>query len=486
MQCLPNNHCSAQSSVRNDRAEKSRRASGSARSGIAIMWLIAAAPAVLIMLCVMVEVGHIWNARVKLEVALESAALAGVKTWADLTEADNTPGPHDSPGEFSKTSAARDAAVAAAAANTISGVSIALDRNEQDDGIDDIGYDNASCTGDLLLGGFPTTGGTDFNVTAAVGCGRSTMSTQNIDLMLDITIDTAPPGGGGPPGDTSTVPSAFTISWTSTDPQAAGFTLTRVVIDLQWNENGTLMPPDNGLFQPLLAGPTTLTMASPGTFNIPGAGAAARNANDALGNGPALYNPGGGGAQDSEITTATFTFSDPVALGGGGTGYSTLTIDLPVGEWTDGEQLVFGVDTDLIDGDSAPQNEDEDNGGDFGEAGAASGNDPAGRVAFFIGFNGGAESLLDFVLQPTGQRARIVGKNLQLAITITIIVPDEDYAVLAQQTLQVNSICSNLFGIPIGPFTISGRAVATARCAGANSTIVNNPLLVHITGTTCH
>lgn len=458
------------------------------RSGVAVLWLIAAGPAILMFLCIMVEVANVWNARVKLEVALESAALAGVKTWAELTEADTVPAPHDSPGEFAKTSAARTAAVAAAAANNVGGVSITLDRNEQDDGIDDIGYDNANCTGELLLGGFPTTGTTEFNVGAAVGCGRSTTSVQNIDLTLDIEIDTAPPGGGGPPGDTSTVPSAFTVSWTSTDPQAVGFSLTRVVIDLQWNQNGTLATPDNGLFHPLAAigaGPSLLNVGSPGTFNIPGAGAAARNANDALGNGPILYNPGGAAAEDSDVTVATFTFSDPMVLGGGGTGYTTLTIDIPVGEWTDSEQLVFGVDTDLVDGDSVPQNEDEDNGGDFGEAGAASGGDPAERVAFFIGFNGGPESLLDFVLQPTGQRSRIVGQNLQLMITIVIIIPDEDFGVLAQKTLQVNAICNNLFGIPVGPFTISGRAVATARCAGANSTIVNNPLLVHVTGTTC-
>ncbi len=470
-------------STKNDSCRQTG-AKRSSRSGVAVLWLIAAAPAVLIFLCVMVEVAHIWNARVQLEVALESAALAGVKTWADLTEADNVPGPHDSPGEFSKTSAARDAALAAFAANNIGGTSFTLDRNEQDDGDDDTGYDNLNCPdGELLLGGFPTTGTTDFNVAAAVGCGRSTTSTQNIDLQLDITIDTSP--GPGPGGDTSTVPNVFNFSWTSADPQTVGFSLTRVVIDLQWNANGTLMPPDNGLFHPLAAGPTVLNAGSPGTFNIPGMGAAARDANDAAGNGPILYNPGGAAAGDSDVTVATFTFSDPVALGGGGTGYTTLTIDVPVGEWTDSEQLVFGVDTDLVDGDSNPENEDVDNGGDFGESGAASGNDPAQRIAFFIGFNGGAESLLDFVLQPTGSRSRIVGKNLQLAITISIIIPDEDYGVLAQKTIQINAICNNLFGLPIGPFTISGRSIATARCAGANSVLVNNPLLVYVTGVNC-
>tara|TARA_R110002072_G_scaffold302100_1_gene483952 strand:- start:137486 stop:138820 length:1335 start_codon:yes stop_codon:yes gene_type:complete len=443
MQCLPNNHCSAQSSVRNNRAEKLRRAAGSARSGVAIMWLIAAAPAILIMLCIMVEVGHIWNARVKLEVALEAAALAGVKTWSDLTEADNTPGPHDSPGEFAKTSAARDAAVAAAAANTIAGVSITLDRNENDDGINDVGYDNANCTGDLLLGGFPTTGGTDFNVTSAVGCGRSTMSVVNIAIDFDIEVDTS----GGT--DTSDTPDAFRISFTSAQP---GLSITELQIDLRNNITSIPAWLDNGTWDF-------------GTLNNFALGS------EAAGRGPATH-------ASSNVTILTAT--------GDGTGVMTLTF--AAGDWLTGETLVFGVDTDNVEstgGLAADTVADE--GGDFGDTPGANGMD--GRIAFSFGFNGGpsAGNTVDERLQRLGggTLARLQGNSANFPIVIAIVVPDEDYAVLAQQTLQVNSICSNLFGIPIGPFTISGRAVATARCAGANSTIVNNPLLVHVTGTTC-
>lgn len=169
MQRLPNDKSSACSSARSARAEKLSRALGSARSGVAVMWLIASAPAVLVMLCVMVEVGHVWAARVKLESALEAAALAGVKTWADRSALDG----HAMPGEFIKTSAARSAAIAAAGANTISGAGIVLDRNETDDG-NDTGAnanDNTNCTGDIILGGFPVAGGTAFDAGAAVTCG---------------------------------------------------------------------------------------------------------------------------------------------------------------------------------------------------------------------------------------------------------------------------------------------------------------------------
>jgi len=415
------------------------------RSGVAVLWLIAAAPAILMFLCIMVEVANVWNARVKLEVALESAALAGVKTWAELTEADIVPDPHDSPGEFAKTSAARDAAVAAAGANNVGGVSIVLDRNEQDDGIDDVGYDNANCTGDLLLGGFPTTGATDFNVTAAVGCGRSTTTVTVITIDFDITVDT---GNGMAAGDTLDTADAFTLSFTSATP---GLSITELQIDLR----ATPM-------LPLLADNGTWDFGTLNAFNLAAA--------EGDGNGPATH-------ASSQVTILTAT--------GDGTGVMTLTF--AQGDWISGENLVFGVDTDNVEtGGGAAADTVSDRGGDFGQTGGAAG-DP-GRIAFAFGFNGGSSAGNDLnqTLQRTGAgRANLQGNAANFPITIVTVVPDEDFAVLAQQTLSVNAICNNLFGIPVGPFTISGRAVATARCAGANSTVVNNPLLVHVTGTTC-
>jgi len=422
---------------------ETQNVSRSSRTGIAVIWLIAAAPAVLVFLCIMVEVANVWNARVKLEVALESAALAGVKTWSDLTEADIVPAPHDSPGEFAKTSAARDAAVAAAAANNVGGVGITLDRNEADDGINDVGYDNANCTGDLLLGGFPTTGSTDFNVTAAVGCGRSTMTVTNVAIDFDIEVDTS----GGT--DTSDTADAFRISFTSAEP---GLSITELQIDLRnaitsipaWQDNGTW---DFGTLNNFALG------------------------SEAVGRGPATA-----GASNVTILTAA----------GDGTGVMTLTF--AAGDWLTGETLIFGVDTDNVEstgGLAADTVADE--GGDFGDTPGANGMD--GRIAFSFGFNGGASTgnTVDERLQTImgGNVGRLQGNSANFPIVIVTVVPDEDFAVLAQQTLQVNAICNSLFGIPVGPFTISGRAVATARCAGANSTIVNNPLLVHVTGTTC-
>lgn len=51
------------------------------RRGVAALWLILALPVLVILLGVVIEIGNIWLARVELENALESAALAAVKEW---------------------------------------------------------------------------------------------------------------------------------------------------------------------------------------------------------------------------------------------------------------------------------------------------------------------------------------------------------------------------------------------------------------------
>lgn len=54
-----------------------------ARQGIAVVWLLLALPVLLILLCLVVEAGNLWLARVELKHAMESAALAAVKEWGD-------------------------------------------------------------------------------------------------------------------------------------------------------------------------------------------------------------------------------------------------------------------------------------------------------------------------------------------------------------------------------------------------------------------
>ncbi|MCY2991718.1 MAG: pilus assembly protein TadG-related protein [Planctomycetota bacterium] len=53
------------------------------RRGVATVWLIAAAPALLVLLALVTEIGNVWLARIELGNAVEAGALAGAKAWGD-------------------------------------------------------------------------------------------------------------------------------------------------------------------------------------------------------------------------------------------------------------------------------------------------------------------------------------------------------------------------------------------------------------------
>lgn len=104
------------------------------RRGVATLWLIVSLPVLLLLVCFIVEIGNIWLARVELENALESAALAAVKEWADAAGGD--------------TQQARFVGMEYAAANTVTGTPVTLAHNY----ISGNTNQNASCEGDLVFG----------------------------------------------------------------------------------------------------------------------------------------------------------------------------------------------------------------------------------------------------------------------------------------------------------------------------------------------
>lgn len=112
-----------------------RRGRRSQRRGVVTLWTILAIPVFLAMFCFVLEVANIWLARAELENALESAALAAVKTWGD-----NNGGSTLSP---------RQIGVAYAAANGINSVPVTIDENYDPGG--DVN-ENRSCLGDLIFG----------------------------------------------------------------------------------------------------------------------------------------------------------------------------------------------------------------------------------------------------------------------------------------------------------------------------------------------
>lgn len=69
--------------MQTDRIAYCRRAPKSQRRGAIVVWFLLAMPALLTLLCVMIEVAHLYLARAELHNALESAAQAAVKDWAE-------------------------------------------------------------------------------------------------------------------------------------------------------------------------------------------------------------------------------------------------------------------------------------------------------------------------------------------------------------------------------------------------------------------
>jgi Flp pilus assembly protein TadG len=88
----------------------------------------------LLLVCFILEIGSIWLGRVQLENALESAALAAVKEWAD--------------GGGGDTQQARGVALEFAAANTVTGTPVSLRDNYAAGNTNQ----NASCTEELVFG----------------------------------------------------------------------------------------------------------------------------------------------------------------------------------------------------------------------------------------------------------------------------------------------------------------------------------------------
>lgn len=415
------------------------------RQGVATVWTILTVPVVLVGLAGVIELGHLWVVRNELQTSLEAAALAGVKTWADLSEADN----HAAPGAFAKTSAARTAAQAAFEVNPIFGQTFVLNRNESNDGNNLIGYDNQTCAGEIVLGGFDNVTSTTFNVAAEVGCGRSTISSFNVEILMEVTT----PGGQG----THNTSNAFRIRFDSTDYSGPGvLSITELQINLRnvpdFNPGGVLQEDATAVFD----------FGTIGSFV----------GNEAGGNGPAID-------PTSDVAAVEL-------LSASGDGTSVLTLTFQPGAWIAGEELIFGVDTDNVESNGDLPNSEFDTGGDFGDNPGANG--AVGRIGWSFGFNGSpaAGNTISERLQRTGaDTASFQGNSRNVGATIGIPIPDEEFAVLAQKTIAVNPLINNLFGVSLPSFNVSSRAIAIARCSGGNSAIVLNPQLVHVTGIAC-
>jgi hypothetical protein len=133
-----------------------RRPRRPVRRGVVALWLIVALPVLLMLVCLLIEIGNIWLARVELENALEAAALAAVKEWGDSGGGD--------------TQTPREVGVTYAQANAVTGVAPAPFLSNRDPG--NAPNQNADCAGNLVFGAI-THGAIpyEFNAGVTPSCG---------------------------------------------------------------------------------------------------------------------------------------------------------------------------------------------------------------------------------------------------------------------------------------------------------------------------
>jgi Flp pilus assembly protein TadG len=105
------------------------------RRGAATVWLLAAAPAILVLLIAVTDLGHLWLATVELETAMEAGALAGAEVWST----------------GSPTTDVRNAAVAFTGANAVNGMTVVITPNGTPPGPGNPNG-NLSCEGNVILG----------------------------------------------------------------------------------------------------------------------------------------------------------------------------------------------------------------------------------------------------------------------------------------------------------------------------------------------
>lgn len=184
------------------------------RKGVAVLWVILMLPVVFLMLVFVAEIGNLWLARVELENALESAALAAVKEWVDASGG--------------STLTARQVAQTVAAANTVRGNSVAIGLN----------YTAANLPNENTDGTFPT---------ANQVFGSLSSTSPTVVFASGVAPSCSSGGGGGTPGtasgtvllDVSSVKSleqdnAWGFNFKAADASTtANLTISRIVLNLR-------------------------------------------------------------------------------------------------------------------------------------------------------------------------------------------------------------------------------------------------------------
>lgn len=183
------------------------------------LWTLLMVPVLLVMFAVVVEGVHLWLARVELENALEAAALAAVKEWA---ESGSGPAPN-------WTNGARIVGVDYAEANTLNQTQVSIDKNLGTFADPANPNENLTCVGNLIFGAITEEDPYVFEADEIPGCGAIG------NVMIDVTSQNPGQGDNG-----------WGVSFRTFDPNVSPganetIVITRIEIDL--NPTGAALFP---------------------------------------------------------------------------------------------------------------------------------------------------------------------------------------------------------------------------------------------------
>lgn len=446
------------------------------RSGIVTFWALVSVPVFGLMLCFVLEIGNLWLARIQLKNALEAGALAAVKHWGD------------SGGDSGDTENSRIVGTQFASSCMINGIPVDLttidaSRNYSLGGGTN---QNASCQGVFVFGSIDTdTPEYTFDSCSAAGCGPPYV------LAMDLTAQGNLNSGNNNEWGISIQPSNSTMTST--------VTVRRIVYRIP-----------AGAFFDFISDPPTVSgnltdnagsnavncTGGGGSFDCPDNTDAGTNSQaDVFGVNPAQIDFYINVADGDECVLGAGT---PITMGGAGMTSSTLAIEFCDGSipgcnpFNLGDRIRFGavvtpngggqIDADEVgalgleitvcfsDGTQLEGVfQDSTHTGNCGCAAATIapwGNCPSPIQGLTIHPAGipdipcppgpadnNGQALVAFQMSPGG-----AGSGL-------------GYAVRAQVTYPVPSLCEKLFGWPVGPFSVTAKTDAVYECTTSNPRI---------------
>lgn len=387
------------------------------RRGAVAVWTLMFVALLVTILCVVLEIAHLYLARTELENALEAAVLAAADHWAK------------NPGD---TLASRTRGVQYAAANTVDNQPVVLGTNY---GTDDVNQ-NAGPAGNLIFGAvsFAPVRVAD----NAYAFDHATEPSCTVTEVVEAEVD---------------------IPWKIQTKQQTGTYGDDAVFELEYYHFTPINPPSM---------PTPkITKITYGLAGTGGAGLGRFDVNTSTPT-PTETNLGlpalsGWGPFNDLTAPWQVTFTPTTPDGAPNVRYKTLQV-VPTTPFLPGANHVirFGVDTDMMDGTPGPTVVNTKDQG---------GNNSFNTSDFYMAIEFEGDSAHPLILYGNGPGVHstptqtFLNRGQAQKFSFTITRPGNGtFGVRAQANVQVTPWLQSFLGVPIGPFRVAARTTARAGC----------------------